>query len=384
MLLGQTFGKLMRTPSFTKNIAGIVVDEAHCVSQWGLDFRKDFAELDKLRSYVALDVPFLATSATMTPHVLGDVQLKLGFSMEKTYLVNLGNDRHNITPLVSVMKGAASDLSALDFTVDEAHNGEELLGTIIYARTREITQQACEHLRNQVPERYRDQIDFIHALRSPRAKRSIMQRFREGHIKILIATEVAGMVCLTLLSLIYSFLTCVQGLDIHKLVRIVQYMVPGSLSEWIQHYGRAGRDGTPAVVILLVEPSVFERVKKRSKRKTKATRSNAAGKRGKEKLPSQEDPAYAARKRTALTLSSEDEGNIDHEDDRQTNSAGPSSDEGGLHEDAHDDDGTHYKKILEQGMRDWIEGKKCRRAVSDAYFNNPPRQKGYIPSTLVT
>lgn len=269
MLLGQTFGKLMRTPSFTKNIVGIVVDEAHCISQWGLNFRKDFAELEKLRSYVSLNVPFLATSATMTPHVLGDIQLKLGFSMEKTYLLNLGNDRHNITPLVCRMKGAASDLNALNFTIDEALNSEDLLGTIIYCKTREITQLACEHLRKQVPERYREQIDFLHALRTPRAKRYIMQRFLEGHIKILIATEVAGMVCL--IPLPTSFLTRTQGLDVKRLVRIVEYMVPGSLSEWIQHYGRAGRDGFPAVVVLLVEPSVFERVKKRAKRKTKAT-----------------------------------------------------------------------------------------------------------------
>lgn len=145
MLLSQTFGKLM--PTFMKHVATIIVNEAHCISQWGPSFCKEFDQLDKLWSFIPHDLPFLATSATMTPVVLADIQLKMVFSMEKMFLLNLGNNRHNITPLVCAMKGSANDLNTLNFTVDEAINGEELQKTIIYVKSRDTTLKVCEHLR---------------------------------------------------------------------------------------------------------------------------------------------------------------------------------------------------------------------------------------------
>ncbi|KAH9967817.1 P-loop containing nucleoside triphosphate hydrolase protein, partial [Russula dissimulans] len=68
----KSFSKFMRSPSFTKNMLAIVVDKAHCVSQWGDGFRKHFGELGWLCSFVSISVPFLATSATLPPHVLAE------------------------------------------------------------------------------------------------------------------------------------------------------------------------------------------------------------------------------------------------------------------------------------------------------------------------
>ncbi|EPS93211.1 hypothetical protein FOMPIDRAFT_1056167 [Fomitopsis schrenkii] len=86
-----------------------------------------------------------------------------------------------------------------------------------------------------------------------------MHRFREGGIDILGATEAAGM-----------------GLDISDIRRVIQFQVPKSLSQWLQRYGRAGRDGQPAVAIILVQPSVFKVVKAQVKKEaaTSATHSN--------------------------------------------------------------------------------------------------------------
>ena len=86
------FSKLMRTPKFTQDILAFVVDEAHCISQWGDLFRKKYADLWKLRSFVPDYVPILATSATMPPHILNDIWLKLCLSETCTFTVNLGND----------------------------------------------------------------------------------------------------------------------------------------------------------------------------------------------------------------------------------------------------------------------------------------------------
>ncbi|EMD41247.1 hypothetical protein CERSUDRAFT_40440, partial [Gelatoporia subvermispora B] len=117
------FSKLMRTPDFMKDVCAVVIDEAHCISQWGETFRKDYCQLAKLRSFVPTTVPFLATSATLPPAVLSDVWQQLSFNSSRMFHVNLGNDHTNITPLVCRMSGAANDLDALNFTIDEAAAG---------------------------------------------------------------------------------------------------------------------------------------------------------------------------------------------------------------------------------------------------------------------
>lgn len=189
------FSKLMRTPAFTKDILAIVVDEAHCISQWGESFRKQYIELKKLRSFLPIHIPILATSATMPPHVLTDIKSTLCFPESRTYVRNLGNDRPNITPITCRMQGAAKDLNALNFIVDEALAGHPLLPTVVFFNTRDLTLQGCQHLRTLLPEDVpEDQIDFFHSLRSRGSKREVMARFRLGLIKILCSTEAAAMV----------------------------------------------------------------------------------------------------------------------------------------------------------------------------------------------
>ncbi len=178
-----------------QDVALIVINEAHCISQWGADFRMKFGELEKLCSYIALDIPILAASATLTPTVLAEVQQKLSYSADNTYLLDLGNDRHNIMPIVSHMK-TARNLTALDFVLDKAlcESGQPLVRTLIYVNTRELAENTWSHLARQLPADLRHQVEFIHARRSQRAKKRAMHWFCNGDIKILCATEVIGMV----------------------------------------------------------------------------------------------------------------------------------------------------------------------------------------------
>jgi len=192
----------MRSADFTQNIISVVIDEAHCVSSWGESFRKLFGELGKLRSFIPMSVPFLATSATLPPAILLDVQLKLLFSMQDTFMINLGNDRSNITPIVCRMHGAAKDLGALDFLLDEALAGNEIPLSVVFFNTRVLTQKGCIHIKEHLPENLRHQVGFIHAGRSARAKRKVMQDFRAGIIRILCASEAAAMVCITIYDLL--------------------------------------------------------------------------------------------------------------------------------------------------------------------------------------
>ena len=90
-------------------------DEAHCISQWGDKFCKVYSDVGKLWSLFPPSVPFLAVSATLPLHVLAQVQDILGCSKDDTMFVNLGNNRPNITTIVSRMHGAATDLNARSF-----------------------------------------------------------------------------------------------------------------------------------------------------------------------------------------------------------------------------------------------------------------------------
>ena len=189
------FSALLRSANFAKNIAAIIVDEAHCVSQWGEHFRKRYADLGKLRSYVPCSVPFLMTSATLPPHILEQVKSLLRFYEDSTFLVNLGNDRHNVSTILCQMHGAARDLPALDFVLDEAFTGNPLKRTIIFFNSRDLCQRGYKHLRRQLPEHLLDEIGFIISLLTEDTKHVTIAQFRAGEINILCATEAAGMVC---------------------------------------------------------------------------------------------------------------------------------------------------------------------------------------------
>jgi superfamily II DNA helicase RecQ len=176
-----------------KNICMIAIDEAHCVSQWGDGFRKAFGELGRLRSFVSTSVPVLATSATLTPSVLCDIQTRLHFSVQETLLINLGNHQANITTLLVPMR-TANDFGALDFLGDEALSGQSLRRTIVFFNTRDLAYKGFQYLKKLLPEDRQHEINFLHAGRNSRARRKVLSDFRKGEINILCATEAAGMV----------------------------------------------------------------------------------------------------------------------------------------------------------------------------------------------
>lgn len=147
-----------------------------------------------------------------------------------------------------------------------------------------------------------------------------------------------------------------QGMDIPDIDRVVQFMVPKSLCVWLQRYGRAGRAGQPSVVILLVEPSVFKR---RKKRKRKTTNTN-----------------------DVLGVISYD-ADEDWEDVLDEDGEDDDGLEAGLTTSVRDestlsgfDDNLEYVKEIEDGLRLWVEGPGCRRSIANEYFDNPRNQRG--------
>ena len=195
MCLDDTqFSKLLRMPDFTRNVLSIVIDEAHCVSEWGENFRKAFGELGRLRSYVPTMVPFLVTSATLPTHILDNVVQKLHISTSQSVFINLGNDCPNITHMVCRIRGSSSDLGALDFIVDASATGDPLIRTIVFFEKRQLAYDGYKHLQDLLPSELWSRVNFLHSGRSARSKKIVMEGFRSGAIDILCATEATGMV----------------------------------------------------------------------------------------------------------------------------------------------------------------------------------------------
>jgi superfamily II DNA helicase RecQ len=194
-----------------KHVMAIVIDEAHSVSEWGENFRKPIAELGWLRSHVPanMNIPFYATSATLPPHILGDVIRRLHFSPSRTFLLNLGNDCLSVTHLMCRMR-SKRDLEALDFIVEGALSGNPLTRTIVFFETRLLAHKGATHLRALLPDSLRPRVDFLTPGRSPQSINIVMGQFRSGSVDILCVTEAESMVCWSEFSFLSGYANCFE------------------------------------------------------------------------------------------------------------------------------------------------------------------------------
>ncbi|KAI0694459.1 P-loop containing nucleoside triphosphate hydrolase protein [Cytidiella melzeri] len=208
----------MRDAEWTKNILGTVIDEAHCVLEWKESFRTSFGLFHKAWVYLP-GKPIFAASATLTPSMIDSLADTLSFACSNSFILNVGNNRSNLTTVVCRMVGGEKDFAALDFLVDEVAEGKPLVRTMVFLNSRDTARRACNYVKSKLPEDspYQEQIFAMWATKSARAKRKIMKQFRTGKIIILFATEVAGM-----------------GIDLGDIQRIVQYLIPQKLTQFTQ------------------------------------------------------------------------------------------------------------------------------------------------------
>ena len=188
-----------------ENISAIYIDEVHCISQWGGDFRPAYSELNKLRAFFPPHIPFYSTSATLPNDALQEVCASLGIDTESSFFLNLGNDRPNISYEVHRMK-SAQDYEAIKPHLTRNANPstpDDLFKSLVFTNSVMSTQITSRHIRSWLPRHLRKYVAFLHAHRSPRDKRRMMRRFRRGRVKILVATEIAGMVHLVFLPFLH-------------------------------------------------------------------------------------------------------------------------------------------------------------------------------------
>ncbi|QGY47322.1 RecQ family ATP-dependent DNA helicase [Maribellus comscasis] len=207
----------------------ITIDEAHCISQWGYDFRPSYLQIIKLRE-VLPDVKFLALTATATPKVAEDIQDKLGFK-EKN-LLQMSFRRENLNYLVRSVENKAGYL--LDTLRKVSGSG------VIYVRSRKATREISDELR-----KHKISADFYHAGLSNQVRSYKQDLWIEGKTRVIVATNAFGM-----------------GIDKANVRFVMHWDAPDSLEAYYQEAGRAGRDGKKAAAVLLFNNADTTKLKK--------------------------------------------------------------------------------------------------------------------------
>ncbi len=209
----------------TREVGLFVVDEAHCVAEWGHDFRPDYLRLHD--AIEALGRPaVMATTATATPRVAEEIAARLG--LRDWLAVRSGFDRPNLTFDVVALEGKGA-VARKRATLLYALECDDARPAIVYCGTRKDTNEVTALLR----EYGLDAVSY-HAGMSPDARRSSQEAFMSGCAEVVVATNAFGM-----------------GVDKADVRTVVHWAVPTSLEAYYQEAGRGGRDGRPGRALLL-------------------------------------------------------------------------------------------------------------------------------------
>jgi len=200
----------------------LVVDEAHCISQWGHDFRPDYLKIGRLRQELT-NPPCLALTATATARVQTDLCRRL--SLRDPFRLVTGFRRPNLALSVRLCQSRQDKLVTLERLVDGTEQGTVL----IYCATRRGVEEVAEWL-----ERSHQSVGYYHAGLSDEERRLVHDDFRRGTLRILAATNAFGM-----------------GIDKSDVRLVIHFDIPGSVEAYYQEVGRAGRDGHRASCWLL-------------------------------------------------------------------------------------------------------------------------------------
>ena len=211
---------LFRDKLQAMNVCLLVVDESHCISQWGYDFRPSYLHIADIREQLP-GVPVLALTATATPEVVDEIQERLLFRGKNVFQKSFARPN-----LAYIVRRTEDKLSTLAYILGKVP------GTaIVYARNRKLTKEVA---------------DFFHAGLSREEKAIRQSRWKNNKCRVIVATNAFGM-----------------GIDKPDVRLVVHLDIPGSLEEYFQEAGRAGRDSRKAFAVALCTDTDSFHLKKR-------------------------------------------------------------------------------------------------------------------------
>ncbi|MDR2691703.1 MAG: RecQ family ATP-dependent DNA helicase [Dysgonamonadaceae bacterium] len=214
------------------NVCLLVIDESHCISQWGYDFRPSYLRIAELRNHLP-SVPVLALTATATLDVINDIQEKLQFREKNVFRKSF--ERENLAYVIRETD---------DKLYEIVHILSKVRGCgIIYVRSRSRTKEIAMELQRQGIS-----ADFFHAGLTSDEKIRRQNEWKSGQCRIIVCTNAFGM-----------------GIDKPDVRLVIHFELPGSLEEYFQEAGRAGRDGEKAYAVALFNRRDAVQLKRRIK-----------------------------------------------------------------------------------------------------------------------
>ena len=237
---------LFQTKLRHMHVSFITVDEAHCISQWGYDFRPSYLEIAKIRK-LAPHAPVLALTATATPAVVQDIQEKLASSAS---LSNETSPTSSASPASFKIFRMSFERTNLAYVVRKAHDKREQLlhilnsmkGTaIVYARSRKRTKEFADLLNEAGIT-----ATFYHAGLDSVVKDERQRDWQQDKVRVMVATNAFGM-----------------GIDKPDVRLVIHMDCPDSIEAYFQEAGRAGRDGRKAYAVLLYNDADHRKLEKR-------------------------------------------------------------------------------------------------------------------------
>ncbi|HOW40015.1 MAG TPA: RecQ family ATP-dependent DNA helicase [Bacteroidales bacterium] len=227
--------KIFQHKAARLNISLVAIDEAHCISQWGYDFRPSYLKIASLRDFISNEVPFLALTATATPAVIKDIVSKL--ELREPNILKTSFERKNISYYVRSVEDKGTYLVKTMLKVTGSG--------IVYVRSRKRSREIAELL-------VREGIsaDYYHAGLPDEIRDRKQLSWSAGETRIIVSTNAFGM-----------------GIDKADVRFVIHWDIPDSIEAYFQESGRAGRDGKPAFAVLLFSPSDTSRLKDSSEKK---------------------------------------------------------------------------------------------------------------------